>query len=94
MASKLKQWNLLQNDVNVCTFRTVLCPLFNMKGRLVYCIDVGGIMQKFGYSQRPEEWRQFIDSSKLILKALLNGNMLPSIPVGYAANNIFGIQLF
>ena len=65
-----------------------------MKGRLVYCTDVDGIMQEFGYSQRPEEWKLFIDSSKLILKALLNGNMLPSISVGYAANNIFGTQLF
>ena len=59
-----------------------------MKGGLVYCTDVGGIMQEFGYSHRPEEWRLFIDSSKLSLKAVLlhNKNILPSIPVGYAAH--------
>ena len=36
----------------------------------------------------PEEWRLFIDSSKLSLKAVLlhNKNMLPSIPVVYAAH--------
>ena len=45
-------------------------------------------MQDFGYSHRPEEWRLFIDSSKLSLKAVLlhNESMLPSIPVGYAAH--------
>ena len=61
---------------------------FSMKGGLVYCTDVYGIMQEFGYSHRPEEWRLFIDSSKLSLKAVLlhNKNMLPSIPVGYAAH--------
>ena len=45
-------------------------------------------MQEFGYSHRPEEWRLFINSSKVSLKAVLlhNENMLPSIPVGYAAH--------
>ena len=59
-----------------------------MKGGLVYCTDVGGIMQEFGYSHRPEEWKLFIDSSKLSPKTVLlhNKNMLTSIPVGYAAH--------
>ena len=59
-----------------------------MKGGLIYCTDVCDIMQEFGYSHRPEEWRLFIDSSKLSLKAVLlhNKNMLPSILVGYAAH--------
>ena len=45
-------------------------------------------MQGFEYSHRPEEWRLFIDSSKLSLKTVLlhNENILPSIPVGYAAH--------
>jgi len=59
-----------------------------MKGGLVYCTDVDGIMQELGYYHRSQEWRLFIDSSKLSLKAVLlyNVNMLPSIPVGYAAH--------
>ena len=59
-----------------------------MKGGLVHCTDVNGIMQEFGYSHRPEERRLFIDLSKLSLKAVLvhNKNILLSIPVGYAAN--------
>ena len=45
-------------------------------------------MQQFMYSHRPEEWRLFIDSSKLSLNTVLlhNGNMLPSMLVGYAAD--------
>ena len=89
--SRLKQWNLLLRGVKVCSFRTrqqFLAQFFSMIGGLVYCTDVGGIMQEFGYSHRPEEWRLFFDSSKLSLKAVLlhNENMLPSIPVGYAAH--------
>ena len=91
LASRLKQWNLLQSGVKVGSFHTPqqsLAQFFSMKGGLVYCTDVGGIMQKFGYSHRPKEWRLFIDSSKLSLKAVLlhNKNMLPSIPVRYAAH--------
>ena len=46
------------------------------------------LCKNFGYSHRPEEWRLFIDSSKLSLKAVLlhNKNILPSFPVGYAAH--------
>ena len=90
LASRLKQWNLLQSGVKVCSFRTrqqSLAQFLSMKGGLVYCTDVGDIMQEFGYSHRPEEWRLLIYSSKISLKAVLQHkeNMLPSIPVGYAA---------
>ncbi|ESO05353.1 hypothetical protein HELRODRAFT_171733 [Helobdella robusta] len=36
----------------------------------------------------PSEWRLFIDSSKLSLKAVLlhNGNHFPSVPIGHAAH--------
>ena len=91
LASRLKQWDLLQSGVKVCSFRTrqqSLAQFFSMKGGLIYCTDIGGVMQEFGYSHRPEEWRLFIDSSKLSLKAVLlhNENMLPSISIGYAAH--------
>ena len=91
LASRLKQWNLLQSNVKVCSFRTrqqSLAQFFSMKGGLIYGTDIGGVMQKFGYSHRPKKWRLFIDLSKLSLKAVLlhNENMLPSIPVGYAAH--------
>jgi len=46
----------------------------------------------------PDEWRLFIDSSITILKAVLlhNGNVFPSIPVGYAIQmkETYGIMKF
>ena len=43
-------------------------------------------MSKLGCEHNPAEWRLFIDSSKTTLKAVLlhNGNIKPSIPIGYS----------
>ena len=44
---------------------------------------MNGLMDELNIEYNPEEWRLFIDSSKLSLKAVLlhNGNTKPSIPV-------------
>lgn len=59
-----------------------LSPFFSINGELVSCNDVEGILQELGCTHNPEEWRFFLDSSKLILKAVLlhNGNIHLSIP--------------
>jgi len=46
-------------------------------------------MQTFNINHNPLDWRLFIDSSKLSLKAVLlhSGNALPSIPVGHSVHN-------
>ena len=46
-------------------------------------------MQILNFNHIPLDWRLFIDSSKLSLKAVLlhNGNTLPSIPVGHSVRN-------
>ena len=65
LASRLKQSNLLQSGVKVCSFCThqqSLAQFFSIKGGLLYCTDVGGITQKFGYSHKPEEWGLFNDT--------------------------------
>ena len=43
-------------------------------------------MQQLAYEHTPDEWRRFIDSSKVSLKAVLlhNGNTKPSVPVAHA----------
>ena len=43
-------------------------------------------MSELGCKHNPADWRLFIDSSKTSLKAVLlhNGNIKPSIPVGYS----------
>jgi len=45
-------------------------------------------MDALGIKRDPQEWRLFIDSSKLSLKAVLlhNGNQHPSIPVGHGVH--------
>ena len=63
-------------------------PFFRKKGDLVFCYDADDLMNALGIKHDPQEWRLFIDSSKLSLKAVLlhNGNQHPSIPVGHAVH--------
>ena len=46
-------------------------------------------MQTLNINHNPQDWRHFIDSSKLSLKAVLfhSGDTLPSIPVGHSVHN-------
>jgi len=54
----------------------------------VFLYDVDGLMNALGIKHDRQEWRLFIDSSKLSLKAVLlhNGNQHPSMPVGHAVH--------
>jgi len=60
-----------------------------MERRLVACTDIDGLMQTLNINHNPLDWRLFIDSSQLSLKAVLlyNGNTLPFIPVGHSVHN-------
>jgi hypothetical protein len=59
-----------------------------MERGLVACNDIDGVMQILNINYNPLDWRLFIDSSKLSLKAVLihNGHILPSIPVGHSVH--------
>ena len=65
-----------------------MAPFFRKEDDLVFCYDVNGLMNAIGIKYDPQEWRLFIGSSKLSLKAVLlhNGNQHPSIPVGHAVH--------
>jgi hypothetical protein len=54
----------------------------------VYCNDVDSLIDALGQYHNPGEWRLFIDSSRLSLKAALlhNGNEKPSILLAFAAH--------
>ena len=54
------------------------------------CKDLDVLFKPLNTIHCSDEWRLFIDSSKVSLKAVLlhNGNVLPSIPVAHA----FGIK--
>lgn len=91
LGSRLQQWNLLEDDVTTTLYRKrhqQLEPFFRKEGNLVFCCDIEGLMCALDITYDPQEWRLFIDSSKLSLKAVLlhNGNCLPSIPVAHAVH--------
>jgi len=66
-----------------------LVHFFKIERGLVACTDIDGLMQTLNINHNPLDWRHFIDSSKLSLKAVLlhNSNTLPSIPVGHSVHN-------
>uniref|UniRef100_A0A034VUX7 Uncharacterized protein n=1 Tax=Bactrocera dorsalis TaxID=27457 RepID=A0A034VUX7_BACDO len=61
---------------------------YRKKDNVCYCNNIPGLFKEFGQPYDSEEWRLFIDSNKLSLKAVLlhNGNKKPSIPIAHAVN--------
>ena len=87
--SRLQQWNLLEPGTTISSFRIRnqnLAGYYASAENICYCKDIGGLMSELGCEHNPAVWRLFIDSSKTNLKAVLlhNGNIKPSIPVGYS----------
>jgi len=89
----MKQWKYLDEGLKITLYRyrhKNLEEFFTTEGNILACKDVDVLFQALNMSHCSDEWRLFIDSSKVSLKAviLLNGNLLPSIPVAHA----FGIK--
>jgi len=63
-----------------------LVQFFKMERGLVACTDIDDLMKTLNINHNPLDWRPFIDSSNLSLKAVLlhNGNTQPSIPIGHS----------
>ena len=90
LASRLQQWNMLQRDVTVTSFRhrhEAFATYFKKVDDLSYCTDITGLMEHLNGSYGPHKWRLFIDSGKGTLKAVLvhNGNIKPSVPLAHTA---------
>jgi hypothetical protein len=73
LGSRLKGWNFLHKDTEICFFCThqnKFKEFFSQKKKkdLVFCNDV---IQALGHQHNPTEWHLFIDSSKVSLKAVL-----------------------
>ena len=66
-----------------------LVHFFKMEKSLVACTDIGGLMQTLNINHNSLDWRLYMDSSKLSLKAVIlhNGNTLPSTPVDHSVHN-------
>jgi len=61
---------------------------FSQEDGVVFCNDACSVMEVLGHEYNPDQWRLFIDSSKVSLKLVLlhNRNRLPSVPLVHAAN--------
>lgn len=94
LASVLKKKNLLAKGVKSSfyrnrekEFRQFFTSEENDHGKLVYCKNIDGLMEKMKPGlYRPENWRLFIDSSKRSLKAVLlhNTNVYAPIPIAHS----------
>ena len=54
----------------------------------LFCNDVCSVIEVYGHGYNPDQWRLFIDSSKVNLKVVLlhNGNKFPSVLLAHEAN--------
>lgn len=91
LTSSLKGWNLLHKDTKITLDRKRHCDFevfFSFEDGVVFSNDVYSVMEELNQKYDKNEWRLFIDSSKVSLKAVLfhNGNELPSVPLAHAAN--------
>ena len=61
---------------------------FSQEDGVVFCNDVCSVMEVLGHEFNPDQWRLFIESSKVSLKVVIfhNGNKLPSSPLAHTAN--------
>lgn len=91
LTSRLKQWNLLDESVQVKDQRKrhqTFCNFFSRQDVLCFCNNVAGLFEAIGITCNPSEWRLFIDSSSQSLKAVLlhNGNNYPSLPMAHSVH--------
>lgn len=88
LASRLKQWHLLNKETNGTVYRKrheLLSVYFEKGDILCYCKDIDGLLNALNIVHKVDEFRLFIDASTESLKAVLlhNGNKLPSIPIAH-----------
>ena len=90
LASRLKEWNVLDAEARICVYRTrqeQYVEFFGMDHGIAVCQDLDGLMVALEIQYDANEWWLFIDSSKTSLKAvLLSKKGLPSLPLAYATH--------
>ena len=62
--------------------------LFSQEEGVVFCNDVCSVMEILGHEYNLDQWRLFIDSSKVSSNVVLlhNGKTVPFFPLAHAAN--------
>ena len=91
LTSRLKQWNLLDESVQVADQRKrhqAFSTFFTYQDGLCFCHNVTSLFEAIGIACNQNEWRLFIDSSSKSLKAVLlhNGNKYPSLPLAHSVH--------
>src|SRR6218665_2344854 len=91
LISRLKQWNLLDESVQVTDQRKrheTFSNFFSRQDGLCFCNNVACLFKAKGITCNPSEWRLFIYSSSRSLKAMLrhNGNNCPSLPMAHSVH--------
>jgi len=91
LGSRLQEKHLLEYGTSICHYRTrdqQFAQFFKQEDDLVYCHDIGSLINEFGIEYKKEDWRLFIDSSKTSLKGVLlhNGNIYASLPVAHSVH--------
>jgi len=83
LTSRMKQWKYLDVGVKITLYRyrqQNLEEFFAMEGTPVACNDVNVLFKALNMSHYSDEWRQFIDSSKVSLKAVILHNGMCYLP--------------
>lgn len=84
LGSWLQQRSLLQHDTKISLFplslTTINC-LFYQENKVLFCTDINAFIEKLWYVHVANEWKLFIDTSKVSHKdlLLLKGNEKPPI---------------
>ena len=91
LVSSLKGWNILLEDTKVCFYPGRLGEFKNfvsLEDGVVSCNDVCSVVEVLAHEYNPDQWRLFIDSSKVSFKAVLlhNRNRFPSVSLTPATN--------
>ena len=89
LISRLKQWDLLDDNVRI-TFQRKrhrgFSTFFSFRDGLCYCHDIRGLFEAMRISCNTSDWQLIIDISSRSLKAVLlhNTNKCPSIPLAHS----------
>lgn len=90
LLSRLKEWHLIDNTIKITDQRKrhhTFSRCFSQEEEICFCSDLCGLFSEIGIEHVASEWRLFIDSNSVSLKAVLlhNGNQYPSIPVAFSS---------
>ena len=87
-ASRLNEKNILEQGVKVSYFGTresTFLQYFRSDNGFVFYHDIPGLLKELGLSiYNPNEWRMFINSSKLKCVLLHNGGLFGAVPIGHS----------